>query len=76
MLSTHATCWRQGRLSPDPRSALGWKGAVRDPSFGSEKPAPLTETQPVEIPTGKPWAEAPRGASLHPAPLSLPCRAA
>lgn len=37
--------------------------------------AQLTETQPAEIPGGKPRAEALRGASLHPAPHSLPCRA-
>lgn len=41
MLSTNPVCWSKGRLSPDPRSALGRKGEVQDPSFGSGKQAGL-----------------------------------
>lgn len=75
VLSTHTTCWRQGRHIPDPSSALGCKTPA---SFlGNKQSSPVTqarlqETQHVEIPEGKPLAEAPREASLHPAPRSLP----
>lgn len=31
-LGTHAVCWRQGRLSPDPSCALGWKEACETPA--------------------------------------------
>lgn len=41
VLSTHTTCWRQGRHTPDPSSALGCEGEVQDPSFISGKQAGL-----------------------------------